>query len=150
MSTGSHDRALPPGPSNAEPVDRLHGGWRAVTTLLAVGVFTEAVFAGTMLSGVAGARAAHGLTAAALIVAATVAGFVAMLMLRRVPQGRRLGLILLIMAATLFGQMALGRASAHGAQLMWLHVPLGVALMVLAMQAVATGRRLGAGMGGGA
>ena len=63
--------------------------------------------------------------------------------LRRIPQGLKLGLTLLSLAALLLLQTALGRSAAHGAKLLWLHVPLGVALVGLAGQALAAARRLG-------
>ena len=42
-----------------------------------------------------------------------------------------------------FVQFALGRLSAKGANVMWLHVPLGVMLVGLGGQAIAGSRRLG-------
>jgi hypothetical protein len=117
--------------------------WSAVTIALAVGVFAEAVFAGAMLSGAPWARGAHMAFAALLIVSTAAAGLVAALGLRRIPEGLRLGLTLLGLAAGLTLQFALGRASAHGANLLWAHIPLGVALVGLAMRAFADARKLG-------
>jgi hypothetical protein len=125
----------------------LRGGparwWRLVTVLLVAAVFVEAAFAGAMLSGVGWARAAHRASALALIAGALAASIVCLLTARRLPQGTRLGLTLLALAATLAIQAALGAATAHGANLLWLHVPIGVALVGLAGQTVAAARRLG-------
>jgi hypothetical protein len=117
--------------------------WRIVTILLVGAVFIEAIFAGAMLSGVGWARAAHRASALVLIAGALAASVVCLLTTRRRPHGLRLGLTLLALAATLLIQAALGAATAHGANLLWLHVPIGVALVGLAGQAVAVARRLG-------
>ena len=82
--------------------------------------------------------------AAILIVAALAAGLIALLTLRRTANGPRLGLTLLGLGAALLLQTALGRMSAHGAGLLWAHVPLGVALVGLGAQAMAAARKLGA------
>ena len=77
-------------------------------------------------------------------VASTItAGVVCLITLRRVPHGLQLGLTLLALGAVVLSQAVIGKASAHGAHLLWLHVPLGVALVGLAMQAAAGARRLG-------
>ena len=107
-------------------------------------IFCEAVFAGAMLSGFGWGRAAHWANAVVLIAATLVAGLVSAVTLRRVPHGTKLGAMLLSLAAVLFLQIALGRSSARGAHLMWVHVPLGVALVGFAARAVAGARRLGA------
>jgi hypothetical protein len=117
--------------------------WRLITILLVAAVFIEAVFAGAMLSGVGWARAAHRASALVLIAGALAASVVCLFTARRRPHGLRLGLTLLALAATLLAQAALGAATAHGANLLWLHVPIGVALVGLAGQAVAAARRLG-------
>jgi len=127
-----------------EPRRNLRRWWGVITIGLLAAVFIEAVFAGAMLSGAAWARPAHAATALALIASTTTAGFVALAALRRIPHGRGLGLTLLGLAAALLLQAALGRAAAHGANVLWLHVPLGVVLVGLAAQAAASARRLGA------
>jgi hypothetical protein len=117
--------------------------WSVITAAIVTVIFIEAVFAGAMLSGAPWAHAAHRATALALILATSVAGLSATLGLRRVSHGLRLGLMLLGLAAAIVVQTALGRATTHGANLLWVHVPLGVALVGLAAQAVASARRLG-------
>ena len=117
--------------------------WRFVTTLLATGFFAEAALAGAMLSGVAWAQRAHRATAGILIAFTLLAGLVALLALRRVPHGVRLGLILLALAVASVLQAALGVMIGKGANLAWVHVPLGVALVAVAAQTVAAARRLG-------
>jgi hypothetical protein len=117
--------------------------WSGVAILLVIAVFTEAVFAGAMLSGVGWARTAHGVNAAAVIAASLAAGLVSVVTLRRIPHGLRLGLTLLSLAAAAVLQAAIGVLSARGANLLWAHVPLGVALVGFAAQAAAGARRLG-------
>jgi hypothetical protein len=121
----------------------LRQWWSIVTALLAAAVFIETVFAGAMLSGVDWARAAHASNAIVLAASATAAGLVSIITLRRISHGLRLALILLALAAAVFLQIALGKMSANGANLMWAHVPLGVALVGFAVQAAAAARRLG-------
>ena len=117
--------------------------WSVVTTLLVIAIFLQAVFAGLMLSGFDWARIAHGANALVLVASAFAATFVSIVTLRGTSNGRKLGLILLGLAAAVFVQFALGRMAAKGANLMWVHVPLGVALVALAGQAAATARKLG-------
>lgn len=130
-------------PGADQPGHNLRQLWGGVTALLVAGVFIEAILAGAMLSGVPWARMAHAANAVLLIVSTTAAGLAALVALRRTAGGARLGLTLLALAAVLFLQMAVGKMSAHGARLMWLHVPLGVALVGFAAQAAVGARRLG-------
>jgi hypothetical protein len=111
--------------------------------LLATAIFIQAVFAGAMLSGVDWARTAHASSAGVLIVAAIAASLIGIATLRRMPHGLKLGLTLALLAAVILLQTGLGRMSTHGANLMWIHVPLGVALVGFAAQAVAAARNLG-------
>ena len=121
----------------------LRQWWRVITALLVATFFMEAVFAGAMLSGVGWALRAHSVMAAVLIASTLTAGVVAVVTLRRIRHGPKLGLTLLSLAAVAFVQAALGALSAKGANLTWIHVPLGVALVAFAGQAVAAARRLG-------
>jgi len=133
-------------PANA-PTNRPRRGprqwWTVVTTLLATAVFSEAVFAGAMLSGVGWGRTAHHAIAVVLIACALLASLVSIVTLRAIPHGRSLSLGLLALALTVCLQTAVGALSAHGANLLWVHVPLGVALVGLAMQTATGARRLG-------
>ena len=113
-----------------------------VAALLATGFFMQAVFAGAILSGVVWARQAHSATAVILVVASLAAGLTSAATLRRFRQGQRLALALLALAAATLVQAAMGAMSAKGANLIWAHVPLGVALVALAGQSVARARRL--------
>lgn len=117
--------------------------WSIVAYLLVLVLFAQAVFAGAMLSGFDWAQTAHRVTALVVIASAIVAGLVSAITLRRVRHGLKFSLTLLGLAALLFLQAALGALSAKGANLLWLHVPLGVALVGIAGQAVASARRLG-------
>jgi hypothetical protein len=130
-------------PAPARDGGRLRRGWTIVTTLLLAIVFAEAVFAGAMLSGEGWARAAHRIDAMIAIIAIVATGLVALATLRRVSHGPRLGWTLLAAAAVVFLQAVLGALAAKGANLLWVHVPLGVALVGLAGQVVAAARRLG-------
>ena len=127
-----------------EPSGNLRRWWSVITTVITAAVFIEAVFAGAMLSGAGWARTAHAATALVLIASTTTSGLVSLVALRRIPRGPTLSLTLLSLAAVVFVQAALGRFSAHGASLLWLHVPLGVALVGFAAQATLVARRLGA------
>lgn len=117
--------------------------WSVITILLLMAIFIEAVFAGAMLSGAGWARTAHAVNAVILVASTITAGLVSVIALRRVPHGWKFGFILLMLAAVIFLQTALGKLSVNGANLLWVHVPLGVALVGLAAQAVAVARRLG-------
>lgn len=116
--------------------------WSVVTVLIAGLVLLEAVFAGAMFSGVDWALTAHKASAVGLMLSTLIAGLTAVIALRRTQNGPRLGLTLLAMAAALFFQAAIGFQTAKGVNLLWLHVPLGVALFNFAVQAVAGARRL--------
>ncbi len=122
---------------------RLRQWWSIVTTLLAVAIFMQAVFAGAMLSGFDWARMAHAANALIVFAATFIASLVSIVTLRRTRNGLRLGLTLLTLAAAVFVQFAFGRMAAKGANLMWVHVPLGVFLLFLAGQAAAGARKLG-------
>jgi len=126
-----------------EPGRKLRQWWTIITAAIAVGIFAQAVFAGAMMSGEAWAASAHSANAVLLIAATLAAGLVSAVVLRRVPQGPTLGLMLLCLAVIVFLQTALGILSAKGANLMWVHIPLGVALVGFAMQAMMRARRLG-------
>ena len=126
-----------------EPGRNLRRWWGVITALLVAAIFIEAVFAGAMMSGVGWARAVHAANAVLLIASTTVAGLVSLITLRRVPHGPRLGWTLLSLAAVLVLQAAAGALSAKGASLLWIHVPLGVALVGFAAQAAMGARRLG-------
>jgi hypothetical protein len=95
-----------------------------------------------MLSGVAWALRAHAVTAAILIASAAIAALVAFINRRSAANGTRLGAILSALALLVLAQTAVGMLSARGANFLWLHIPLGVALFGLARQAVATAGQL--------
>jgi hypothetical protein len=127
------------------PIDKrrnLRRWWSVITGLIALAVFIEAAFAGAMLSGIGWAHTAHSLNAKVLIASTLAAGLVCIITLRRIPQGLKLALTLLSLTAVVFLQAAAGALSAKGANLLWLHVPLGVALFGFAVRIVAGARRL--------
>ena len=82
-------------------------------------------------------------TASLVFLAALGAGIAAAARLRGVPGGRRLAVMLLGLSVALFVQDGLGKAAADGRDTLWLHVPLGVAVVGLAAQASMGARRLG-------
>jgi len=126
------------------PADsRMRQWWGGIATAILVTLFTEAIFAGALLSGIGWARAAHAVTAGVVIAATLTAGLVALIALRRIPRGLAFALALLSLAIAAALQLVVGVVSAKGANLLWLHVPLGVALVGFAGQVAATARRLG-------
>ncbi|MGZ6004479.1 MAG: hypothetical protein ACXWK1_21475 [Caulobacteraceae bacterium] len=144
MSTGDSglaDRPHRPATSK-DPSATLRRWWGLAAAALLAAILVQAVFAGAMLSGFAWARAAHAAGAVLLIAATGAAGVAAALTLRRIPQGPKLAWTLLGLAAGVWLQAALGAFSAKGANLLWAHVPLGVALVGLAAQAAVQASRL--------
>lgn len=134
------------GLDSAQKIAPGHGmqpRWRGVAIALAAAVLLQAVFAGAILSGDAWAPRAHAVAAMALVGASVMAALVAALTLRRVAHGPRLARVLAMLALVIAAQTMIGRSAAGGANLMWLHVPLGVALVGLAAHAIAAARRLG-------
>lgn len=125
----------------AAPGARLRRLWSLVAVFLLAGVFLEAIFAGAALSGFAWALPAHRTLAALLIAGSFGAAVFAFVSLRRAPDGRRFAVALAALTAGLFLQAFLGAMTAKGANLLWLHVPLGVALVGLAGRAVALAPR---------
>lgn len=144
MNTDKYGVAVELGGSTV-PTDQsrnLRRRWSVITSLIALAVLMEAIFAGAMMSGVGWARAAHAVNATVLIASAFTAGLVCVLTLRRSPDGLKLGLALLSLGAVVLLQAAVGALTAKGTNLLWVHVPLGVALFGFAMRAAADARRL--------
>jgi hypothetical protein len=142
----NNDVALPMGRQPEARNDSRRGlrqGWIVVTTFLAVAVFAEAGFAGAMLSGINWALAAHQANAGVLMAASIAASLAAIITLRRVPQGRRLALSLSVLAVLLIVQAGVGALSAKGVNLLWVHVPLGAALLSFATQTMVRAYGLG-------
>jgi hypothetical protein len=118
--------------------------WSFVTALLVLAIFAETIFAGAMMSGVPWARAAHTANAVVVIALAFGTGLLALVMLGGVRHGLKQGVSLLTLAGMIALQIVLGVLSAKGANLLWLHVPLGVAILGLAVLVAAGARKLGA------
>jgi hypothetical protein len=106
-------------------------------------VFFQAVTAGRILTGDDWARDVHRTAAGLVLVAATVGGLVALVRLRDRAGGRRFGLMLVAMGVGLFVEHGLGTAAADGEDTLWIHIPLGVALVALMMRLDVIARRLG-------
>jgi len=143
MNSGNAAIQLEPATDSGGPSRRSRRWWSTATTGLVAALFLQAVFAGAMLSGVEWARPAHRMTAAVIIAWTLLAAVVSTIMLGRIAGGPKLSLALFGLAAAEFLQMAAGSAVAKGANLMWLHIPLGVALVAFAGAAAAMARRLG-------
>jgi hypothetical protein len=144
MSTDHYDVAVQLGDSTVA-ADQTHNSrrwWGVITGLIALAVLIEAVFAGAMFSGIGWARTAHAVNAGVLLASTSMAGLVAVFTLRRVPHGLKLGLLLLSLAGMVVIQAASGALSAKGGNLLWIHVPVGVALFGLATRAAAEALRL--------
>ena len=137
--------AAAPAPPVAPPAGRAPARtWVVFTTVLTWAVFLQAVTAGRILSGDEWARDVHRVAAGLLFIVAVVGGLVALVRLRDRAGGRRFGLFLAVMAVGLFVQHGLGTAAADGEDTLWIHVPLGVALVGLMMRVDMLARRLGA------
>lgn len=131
-------------PVSSEASASLRQWWSVITRALLAGFFLQAVFAGAILSAAGWARTAHWVTAVVLLVSTIAAGLVASITLRRIARGAKLGRVLLGLASVALLQTAVGKMTANGgANLMWLHVPLGVALVAFAARALADARSLG-------
>jgi hypothetical protein len=117
--------------------------WIVVTRLLMILIFLQSVFAGLLLSGEGWGRTAHRLTAYGLVAATLLAGVAAAATLGRAPAGPRLATMLIALGLALAAQMVVGIMSANGERLLWLHVPLGVALVGFAAETVSATRQLG-------
>lgn len=126
-------------------VARLTRTWKVVTRLLVWAVFSQSIFAGVLLSGESWGRTAHGWTALGLVVATLLASIAAAVTLRWLRDGVRLAFMLAGLSLVLAIQMVVGRLSAEGENLLWLHVPLGVALVGLMVQPLLVARRLDRG-----
>jgi hypothetical protein len=131
---------------NAGEMTAAPGGlrrlWISITSLIAVMAFLEPVFAGAMLSGIEGARIAHATGSAVLVASTLIAGALALVTLFRIPGGGKLARILVVLAASVFTQAVVGVMASKGAPLLWLHIPLGVAIFGFAMRAATLARGL--------
>src|SRR5262245_44870960 len=128
----------------AEPTDRAPArAWALFATVLLWGVFLQAVTAGRILTGDDWARDVHRTAAGLLFIATVVGGIVALVRLRDRAGGRRFGLMLVAIGVGLLVQHRLGTAAAEGEDTLWIHVPLGVALVGLLGKAGQLARRIG-------
>ena len=109
-------------------------GWIVFTRFMTAAVFVQAITAGRILSGDSWARDAHRSVAGLLVLAAVAGGLIAFVRLRERNGGRRFGLALVAVGVGLFAQYALGMAAADGEDTLWLHIPIGVALLGFTMR----------------
>ena len=144
MNADKYDAAVGLGGSTVPTGQSRHlrRWWSVITNLIAFAILMEAVFAGAMLSGVGWARTAHAVNATFAVASAFIAGLICVITLRGISNGFKLGLTLLSLAAAVLIQAAVGAYSAKGTNLLWIHIPLGVALFGFATRAAAGARRL--------
>jgi hypothetical protein len=116
--------------------------WTVFTAVLTWAVFLQAVTAGRVLTGDEWARDVHRIAAGLLLIVAVVGGLVALVRLRDRAGGRRFGWLLVAMGVGLFVQHSLGSAAADGDDTLWIHVPLGVALLALMVRVDMVARRV--------
>jgi len=103
--------------------------WALFTRILLIAIFAQSFFAGVFLSGEGWGRTAHRANASLLVIVTLLAGVVALITLRKVSSGKRLGLSLLGLGVGMAIQMAIGQHVADGERLLWLHIPFGVFLI---------------------
>jgi hypothetical protein len=136
--------AAEPIPPIAPPAGRAPARtWTVFTAVLTWAVFLQAVTAGRVLTGDEWARDVHRIAAGLLLIVAVVGGLVALVRLRDRAGGRRFGWLLVAMGVGLLVQHSLGTAAADGDDTLWIHVPLGVALLALMVRVDMVARRVG-------
>src|SRR5262245_13892485 len=101
MTNTHNDARLHSSRTTAEQRRHSRTSWIVVATTLTVAVFAEAAFAGAMLSGIGWGLTLHKATAGALIASTLLASLVAVVTLRRVPNGMRLASTFAALAVTL-------------------------------------------------
>jgi hypothetical protein len=129
--------------SNNERQPGVVQAWVVFTRLLVIVVYVQSIFAGVLLSGYAWGRTAHRATAMSLVAGTLLAGVLAIVMLHGIPGGRRFAGLLLALGVGLAIQMTIGLKAADGERILWIHVPLGVALVGMTAGLVAVAQRLG-------
>ena len=117
--------------------------WIAFSTILTLVVFFQAVTAGRILAGDEWARDVHHTVASLLILATVGGGIVALVRVRGRTGGRRFGLMLVAIGVMLFVHHRLGTAATDGDNTLWIHVPLGVALLGLVVETMHLACRVG-------
>jgi hypothetical protein len=130
--------------TRADPTDRASTwkAWQVVTTVLMLAIFSQAITAGLLLRGDGWAQTVHRTAAGVLVAATLLAGIVALVTLRGEPRGRRMGIMLVVLAVALVVEYALGAAAVDGEDVLWIHIPVGVGIIGLMdhVQLVATGK----------
>jgi hypothetical protein len=124
---------------------RIGRGWGWFTTIAMGAIFWQSVTAGRILSGDDWARTTHRATAGLLVLVTLAAGLTALVVLRGRADGRRLAMILVALALCLAAEQRLGAGAADGEDTLWLHIPLGVAILAFAARANVLARRLESG-----
>lgn len=115
--------------------------WGVFTYALLWGIFLQSVFAGALMSGESWSRSYHHVTGQVLGLVTLAAAITAAVRLRRVTHGRRMTLMLFGLFVTFVVQVNTGILAADGENVMWIHAPLGTALLALAAQPMFLARR---------
>jgi hypothetical protein len=116
--------------------------WLLVAGVLMAGVVAQPFLAGLMVRGHDWAETAHEKTGFGLVTATILASSVAAVTLRRREHGRAVISALVAFAVLIVIQTALGESAADGRDVLWLHFPLGVALVGAAMRLLRATRAL--------
>lgn len=138
VANGTPTGEAPTDPPTGTPSWRA---WSAFTYALLWAIFLQSVLAGALLSGESWSRPYHHVAGQVLGLATLVAAITAAVRLRRVPNGRRMTLMLFGLFVTFAVQVNTGILAADGENVMWIHVPLGTALLALAAQPMFLARR---------
>ena len=112
------------------------------STALMWSVVLQAVAAGRVLEGDDWARNLHRGFGGILLLTAVTGGVVSLVRLGNRAVGRRFGLMLIVIGIATYVEFHLGSAAADGEDTLWLHVPLGVALVALLAHATHLARRI--------
>jgi hypothetical protein len=104
---------------------------RVAGVLFALSVLAQAVLAGLFVTGDVGMLTMHGTNAVVVAVAALLYIVAAIILVRKDRGARRLVILGVVAFVLTFVQIAVG-----GAQILWLHIPLGVAIFATAVRLV--------------
>lgn len=117
--------------------------WRGIARLLLLATFGQSFLAGIYLSGEAWGRDYHRALGFAIVGVAIVVAVIGIVTLRGDRKARRFALGLAGFAVMAAVQLGLGLAAAEGTRTLWLHLPLGVALVGSAANLEVAARSVG-------
>jgi hypothetical protein len=117
--------------------------WRGIARLLMLATFGQSFLAGVYLSGEAWGRDLHRALGFTIAGIAIVVAVIAIATLHDTRGDRRFALGLAGFAVMAAVQLGLGIAAAEGTRTLWLHLPLGVALVGTAANLEVAARSVG-------